>query len=437
MYIVDGSFYVKNENSFGFCRLTEIPESVKIQTTAIIYQIGCISTGRFLQKIKSTGFRSKPKYPKMKKRSECAFIVVIKTIICGIFLRREKKVEIEQAYNYRKVMFEIQNFLIAEEMETYVAEVVRKADIKAQYDTTCKLLLSEAEILAWILKCCIPEYRELGTREIAERYICGQAQMGKVPVHPNEIVKAGVEDNTLYEGKVTYDVKCDALLPETEGAIGIIIDLEGQNKMNLKYPLLKREIYYGCRLISAQYGTEFIHSNYGNIKHVYSIWICMNPPKYRQNTINRYEITEKCEVGDVQEKEKNYNLLTAITICLGEPEDKVLAEQSELGKKLLRLLDVLFFGKMNVKEKQKILEQEYGIPMTEELKEEVMDMCNFSDGIEERGLKRGRQEAILQSIRNAMKNLGIPAEEAMQILGVPQKENDKSLIILSGKMWRV
>ena len=75
--------------------------------------------------------------------------------------------------------------------------------------------------------------------------------------------------------------------------------------------------------------------------------------------------------------------------------------------------------------------------MTEELKEEVMDMCNFSDGIEERGLKRGRQEAILQSIRNAMKNLGIPAEEAMRILGVPQKENEKYLKILSGKMWRV
>lgn len=37
MYIVDGSFYVKNENSFGFCRLTGAPESAKIQTTAIIY----------------------------------------------------------------------------------------------------------------------------------------------------------------------------------------------------------------------------------------------------------------------------------------------------------------------------------------------------------------------------------------------------------------
>ena len=81
-------------------------------------------------------------------------------------------------------------------------------------------------------------------------------------------------------------------------------------------------------------------------------------------------------------------------------------------------------------------EEKYGIPMTEELKEEVMDMCNFSDGIEERGLKRGRregrQEAILQGIRNAMKNLGIPAEEAMRILGVPQKENEKYLKILSG-----
>ena len=350
----------------------------------------------------------------------------------------------EQAYRYGEIVFEIQNYLIAEERESYAAEVIRKADIKAQYDTTCKLLLSEVEILAWILKCCIPEYRKLNTREIVEKYICGQVQTAEVPVHSHErrSLHAGVrgaEDGTLYEGKVTYDVKCDVFLPEKESVLGIIIDLEGQNKMNLNYPLLKREIYYGCRLISAQYGTEFIHSDYGKIKHVYSIWICMNPPKYRRNTINRYEITEKCEVGEVQENEKNYNLLTAITICLGEPEDKVLDEQSEPGKKLLRLLDVLFFGKMSVKEKQRVLEEEYGIPMTEELKEEVEDMCNFSDGIEERGLQKGRregkregrQEAILQSLRNIMKNLGISAEEAITILGVPQKENKKYLQFLS------
>lgn len=438
--------------------LTASPESAKIQITANIYQIACISTVRFLRKIKSTGFRSKPEYPKKKKRRRCAFLVVLKIEIeCAAALHAERgKMGTEQAYRYGELVFEVQKYFIAEEMESYVAEVIRKADIKTQYDTTCKLILSEVEILAWILKGCIPEYEEQSAREIAEKYICGRVQTGEVPVHPNErrsmrAGTSGVEDDTLYEGKVTYDVRCDAFLPEKERALGIIIDLEGQNKMNLKYPLLKREIYYGCRLISAQYGTEFMHSDYGKIKHVYSIWICMNPPKYRRNTINRYEITEKCEVGEVQESEKNYNLLTAITICLGDPEDKALAEQSEPGKKLLRLLDVLFFGKMSVKEKQKVLEEEYRIPMTEELKEEVEDMCNFSDGIEERGLERGRregkkegkregrregkkegkQEMLIENLKSIIKNLGVSAEEAMMILGVPQKDNKKYLRLLS------
>ena len=53
-------------------------------------------------------------------------------------------------------------------------------------------------------------------------------------------------------------------------------------------------------------------------------------------------------------------------------------------------------------------------------------MCNFSDGIEERGVRKGRQEgrqeALIQSLQNLMKNLGLPAEDAMSALGVPQIE---------------
>lgn len=356
-------------------------------------------------------------------------------------IQKEGEMKIKQKYQYGEFVFRIQDFMLRENEiclegseESLTAEVIRKTNIKARYDAACKMLLSNSMILSWILKCSVPEYREIEAGEIAKKYICGKAQTEKHPVHINEASQSGngmtgAEDTTLYEGRITYDVKCEAILPETEGTVGIIIDLEGQNKMDLKYSLLKREIYYGCRLISSQYGTEFRHSDYGKLKHVYSIWICMNPPEYRRNTINRYEIMESCEVGAVTEKKQNYNLMTVITVCLGEPEDEKLAaseNQSQSGVKLLRLLDILFFGEISVKEKQQILEKEYGIPMTEKLKAEVREMCNFSDGIEERGVRKGRQEgrqeALIQSLQNLMKNLGLPAEDAMSALGVPQIE---------------
>ena len=42
---------------------------------------------------------------------------------------------------------------------------------KASYDAACKRLLANKEILAWIMKSCIEEYRECSVKDIAEYYI--------------------------------------------------------------------------------------------------------------------------------------------------------------------------------------------------------------------------------------------------------------------------
>ena len=356
-------------------------------------------------------------------------------------------VKTKKAYRYDAVRREAPYLRIAEQAGAYqvkvkeeslVGETIRQTDLKTFYDAYCKLLLAEPMILGWILKVCVREYRDLDVKEIAEKYLRGRIQTAETPVHPNErrmlrIHNAGVEDVVINEGRVTYDIRCDAGLPETDGEVGIIIDLEGQNRFHLKYPLIKREIYYCCRLISAQYGTEFQHSDYGKIKHVYSIWICMNPPKYRWNTINRYELSEECVIGEMKEKEEHYNLMTAITICLGEAdkeEQETVNERTELDKctelqwKLLRMLNLLFSNEVKLKEKQRILEEEYGIPMTEKMEGEMNTMCNFSDGIEERGIRKGRmegkQETLVENLKSMMRNLKLTAEEAMAILEVPE-----------------
>jgi hypothetical protein len=55
--------------------------------------------------------------------------------------------------------------------------------------------------------------------------------------------------------------------------------------------------------------------------------------------------------------------------------------------KLHRLLGTIFSDKIPLDEKLKVMEDEFNIPMEEELKEDLNDMCNLSQGIVERTTK--------------------------------------------------
>ena len=62
-------------------------------------------------------------------------------------------------------------------------------------------------------------------------------------------------------------------------------------------------------MISAQKNTVFVNSHYEKIRKVYSIWIQMNVGKEKANTITEYSVAEKNIVGEVKEKESNYDLI--------------------------------------------------------------------------------------------------------------------------------
>lgn len=62
------------------------------------------------------------------------------------------------------------------------------------------------------------------------------------------------------------------------------------------------------------------------------------------------------------------------------------------------MLEVLFSTERELKEKEKILENEYGITMTYEEKEEVEKMCNLSEYVWEKGLREGREEGLRTGI---------------------------------------
>ena len=309
------------------------------------------------------------------------------------------------------------------EMETTMAQGLHITDENAGYDAACKRVLSEKAILARIMKACLEEYKNCDVNDIAGKYIEGQPQVSEVPVLPDEsgsvISGMDTEDKSIREGSVTYDIRFRAVVPGTEEQIGLIINVEAQNDFYPGYPIITRGVYYCCRIISSQYGREFTGSHYERIKKVYSIWICMNPPKYRKNSITRYRLVEEQLVGEAVEPVENYDLLSIVMLCLGGPGGGNY-------EGVLRLLDVLLSNETSEVEKRKILQDDYGIQMTQTMEQEVSIMCNLSKGVEEKGIAKGMAagiaNGILAAIKSLVKNMGISAEQAMSVLEIPEAE---------------
>ena len=329
-------------------------------------------------------------------------------------------------------------------VKTGLSKDIELTGYKEKLDEVCKKLLSNKVILAWIMKSCMKEYMNNEICDIALNYIEGTPEVARVAVHPDENIsihdKNGIsekiaglnaEDNTVTEGKITYDIRFNAIIPEAEERIKLIINIEAQDNFYPGYPLVKRGFYYGCRLVSAQYGTEFRNSHYEKIKKVYSIWICTNPPDYRKNTITGYSMCEENIVGNVKEELKNYDLLNLIMICLGGS-----GKNNYHG--ILKLLDVLFSTDISVLEKKRILQEEFGLEMTAELEGEVQDMCDYSDGVERRGYERGInegriegiQEGKIRSIKNLMRTMGFTIEQAMDVLLIPEHDRKKFMNVI-------
>jgi predicted transposase YdaD len=95
----------------------------------------------------------------------------------------------------------------------------------------------------------------------------------------------------------------------------------------------------------------------------------------------------------------------------------------------------LFTNNINdANEKIRILDDEYGIKLTEESKEEVKDMCNLSEGIEmdalDRGIvigeKRGKKEGIregkIEAIIELVKDGDLTIEKAIRKLGITKDD---------------
>lgn len=324
--------------------------------------------------------------------------------------------------------------------DTQLKTDLESVEQNPQKDAACKKLLSHKVFLAWILKTCLTEYREYPVKEIMEKYIEGEPWVDKIPLdndETNPVIKGeNSEDTSLTEGKIVYDILFYAVKPgalnKDKEHIRLIINIEPQHDWNTPYPIMKRAIYYTSRLISSQKGRDFFGMDYGKISKAASIWLCMDTPQYLQNTITYYEMNEHHLIGNVTMPKEDYDLQTVALVCLGEPE------KDNYGG-LLELLEILFSTKLEVEEKEKLLQDKFDIMMTDEMKEEAKIMGSYGLGMLEKGKREGidigraegkaegKFEERLANIQSLIVTLSLTAEKAMDALNIPQEERSQYL----------
>ena len=236
---------------------------------------------------------------------------------------------------------------------------------KATSDDYVKCILADPQIAAYIVQALVPEFKEMEAEKIIP-CIGEPTVMLRFPerlgVKIQNVNNESVDED---DGKIIYDIKFPLYYNGKRREF--IINIEAQKsskKSKLGYRLENRIAYYMGRMISEQKGTEFVNSNYDDLKSVYTIWICMDTKK-SEDSIIEFGMKSSLIYGKI--------------------------------KKIPQMLEELF-SKSEFIEKKKILEEDYGLKMSMELEGRMSEMCNVSDYWEEVATEEGKEIGEKQKI---------------------------------------
>ena len=137
-------------------------------------------------------------------------------------------------------------------------EIMREA--KRLYDEQCKKILSYKQILAYIFKECLEEYKDLSLEKIQELLDEEQSH--------DKMISKNMEDQSIRGSMIRYDLLYKLRNPQRN-------DPEG-----------------------------FEEDDFDNIQKVITLWICLRHARYKDNTINTYRIEERNIVGHLKHAKK-------------------------------------------------------------------------------------------------------------------------------------
>ena len=227
-------------------------------------------------------------------------------------------------------------------MDNYTATVINQSIINndsksVKLDETCKVLLSDTQILAHILKYVVDELRDFTIEEIQEII---PANINHEPVFPgNRVVKTSSNESFIPgEGILRFDVHFELDVPKRnkQKACKLQINIEAQNSIYNTYEIVTRGIAYTSRLISKQVKTVIDGDNYQKMQKTYSIWLMPQAPLKYDGTIRIYSLQEKVESGIPLKEKEAYDKIKIATIYTSSKHE--ISQKYEQNDELLRVV---------------------------------------------------------------------------------------------------
>lgn len=86
---------------------------------------------------------------------------------------------------------------------------------------------------------------------------------------------------------------------------------------------------------------------------------------------------------------------------------------------LVRLFSTVYSSDVPIAEKLETV-RNCGIKITNNIRQGVDSMCNYSDLVEAKGIKKGAVEATVKNIISLMNSLNLTLDKALDTLGVPE-----------------
>lgn len=274
----------------------------------------------------------------------------------------------------------------------------------AMYDSNVKNLLADKQILSYILKYTLEEFKDMELSEIRK---C----IGSDIVVEKQYVDAGLsnlekvqetvtEDNVQNEGKIIYDIRFSVRINSTN--IKILINVEAQKSTNPKklgYHIGNRIVFYLARMLSAEKETEFCNSDYDNIKKVVSIWLCLSD-EVEDGSIEKIELQPSIIYGKTTGM-LDVDLMEGYLISLRSKDDV-----KESKNELISMLEDLL-RQDSLTEKKSKLENKHHLIMDVELEGRLSNMCNLSERIEENAALTAKEEDAIGMIHENMSDEAI------------------------------
>jgi hypothetical protein len=210
---------------------------------------------------------------------------------------------------------------------------------KGNLDMIFKNAMEDSYILATILKGLVDEYRDM---EIEEIRACLPIREGR------KVAKGNTEFINANNEKIELDNFFEIDSPDNR-KIGILMDLEGQGDPNPSgYSLIDRAVYYTSTMISNQKGIYFEKSDYSGLRKTVSLWVILDPSKKDRNKVTDYVLCDR------NSDDRFYDREHIITINISDPDDSPDLVHG--------VLNTLFGGGLNDRERAERLESKYNIP---------------------------------------------------------------------------